>query len=63
MADFSIRDEGSVVLLYPESDAAEAWAEAHISDEALHWAAAVVIEHRYVQDILDGIRADGLVVE
>jgi hypothetical protein len=63
MADFTLRDEGTIMLLFPESEAAEQWAEEHISDEALTWAAAIVVELRYLPDIIDGIQADGLTVE
>jgi hypothetical protein len=63
MADFTVRDEGTVLLLFPETEAAEEWAAEHISDEALTWAAAIVVEPRYIGDIPVGIRADRLTVE
>jgi hypothetical protein len=63
MADFTVRDEGTLFLLFPESEAAEKWAEEQIEDGALTWAAAIVVEPRYLPDILDGIRIDGLTVE
>jgi hypothetical protein len=47
MADFAVRDEGTPFLLFPESEAAEKWAEEHIEDGALTWAAVIVVEPRY----------------
>jgi hypothetical protein len=63
VADFFIRHEGTISLLFPESEAARDWVEAHLPDDALTWASAVCIEHRYVPDILAGIVTDGLTIE
>jgi hypothetical protein len=61
--DFSVRDEGTLFLLYPQSEAAKAWVEEHIPEDATYWGNAVVVEHRYIQDILAGINEDGLIVD
>jgi hypothetical protein len=63
MADFTVRDEETIMLLFPESEAAREWVEEHLPDDCLTWAGAVVIEHRYVPDILAGIVTDGLTIE
>ena len=63
MADFTVRDEGTLFLLFPASEAAETWTEEHIEDGALTWAAAIVVEPRYLPDILGAIRVDGLTLE
>ena len=62
-ADFTIQHEGSIVLLYPNSDAARAWVEEHIPLDALTFGGAIVVEHRYISDIEFGIINDGLSVE
>ncbi|HXZ32197.1 MAG TPA: hypothetical protein VEH30_07945 [Terriglobales bacterium] len=59
--DFALRDEGSIILLQPVTQAAQDWAEMYLAD-ALRFGAAVVIEHRYIDAILDGIREAGLTV-
>jgi hypothetical protein len=60
-ADFSIEDHGSLVLLRVKTDAAKEWANEHLPEDAMHFGGAVVVEPRYVADILDGIANDGLV--
>ena len=62
MADFTITDSGSIMLLKPETDAARAWTDEHIGDEAQWFCRAVVVEPRYMQPIIDGIEGDGLTV-
>jgi hypothetical protein len=58
--DFSVRNHGSVILLYPKTDAAKEWISEHIPEDAQRWGLSVVVEPRYVMDILAGARADGL---
>lgn len=62
--DFSVNNQGTIVLLQPLTDAARAWVEEHIGlDNGFqpYWP-TVVIECRYVRDIIEGIRNDGLAV-
>jgi hypothetical protein len=63
MSDFTFINHGSVTTLKPVSDAAKEWVSENIAADATYWAGAVVIEPRYVADIIDGIHADGLTVE
>lgn len=60
--DFAVRDEGTIVLLTPQSEEARTWVAENLPEEAMTWGAAVVIEHRYADDIITGIEADGLTV-
>jgi hypothetical protein len=63
--DFSVTvDAGSIFLLIPHSESARAWIEQNIGrDNGFQpWWPTVVIEHRYITDIVAGIRAEGLVV-
>jgi hypothetical protein len=55
MADFTIENHGSIVLLYPVTDEGKQWAEEYLPSDAMRWAGAVVVEPRYLADILDGI--------
>jgi len=59
--DYQVRDEGSIVLLWPISAAAVAWCDEHLPEDRITWGGATVIEHRYADDIIEGLGADGLV--
>ena len=60
--DFEVENHGTICLLRPNTTAAKAWVEAKIADDAMWYARAVVVEPRYLPDIVDGIEADGLTV-
>lgn len=60
--DFTVQDEGSIVVVTPVTPAAKTWVAAHIPDDAQRWCGGVVIEQRYAFDVLEGIVNDGLVV-
>ena len=55
-------DGSSLYLLTPVSDAAIAWADQHIDPDALGLGNAIAVEHRFIGDIIGGIRSDGLTV-
>lgn len=62
--DIRVENHGSIFLLHPLTDAASSWVDKHIgSDNGFqpYWP-TVVVEHRYVQDIVAGMQADGFVV-
>lgn len=61
--DFYLQDEGSIAILIPLSDAAEDWVAEHLPEDATRWGNGVVVEHRYVAPIVDGLTADGLSIE
>jgi hypothetical protein len=62
--DFTICDEGSILLLTPHTEPAHDWIHEHIgrSNGYQPWFPTIVIERRYVSDILDGIDSAGLAV-
>jgi transposase len=60
--DFELRDEGSIVILGPVTYDACVWCSHMISQTLEDWDGGIVIERRYVQDILDGIDDNGLTV-
>jgi hypothetical protein len=64
LPDFLVENHGSVFLLKPQNDSAISWVEENIGQDngfQPHWP-NVVIEHRYVADIVAGIQNDGLAV-
>jgi hypothetical protein len=62
IVDFTVQNEGSIFLLHPHTQAAQDWVSEHIPADAQRFGSAVVIEHRYICDIVDGIRALSLEV-
>jgi hypothetical protein len=63
-SDFTIRDEGSILLLTPHTEPARSWIHEHIGPDNGYqpYFPTIVIERRYVYDILDGIDSAGLAV-
>jgi len=62
--DLTVQNEGSIFLLRQHSAAGRDWMNEHIaiSEETQMWGDAVVVEHRYIGDIIAGARSDGLTV-
>jgi hypothetical protein len=61
-ADFELLDEGSIWLLRPMTEAAREWVANSISQDSTEWCGGIVVEPRYIRDILDGIDDEGLTV-
>ena len=62
--DFRLQNEGTISILYADTEAAQEWVDEHIADDAQTWVQnGIVIEHRYVGAIIEGIVNDGLTVE
>lgn len=60
LADGTLIDCGSIVLLKPLTDACREWIAEHLPDDRQEWCGAVVIEPRYVHDICLAAREAGL---
>ena len=58
--DFTVTLEGSLVLIRPETPAAEEWMEDNVDPEATWWVGALVAELRYAGDIVEAMTAAGL---
>jgi len=58
--DFEIVNGGSVFLLIPNTESAEAWVEEHIPADAMTLGKGIAVEHGYIANILRGITEDGL---
>jgi hypothetical protein len=59
--DFFVFNEGTIFLLTPLTDAACTWLDEHLPEDAQWFGNGVVVEHRYIADIVQGIFNDGLV--
>jgi hypothetical protein len=60
--DFLVENHGTIFLLQPLTPAANSWIEENLPADHMTFGGAVVIEHRFVVDIIRGAIADGLVV-
>ena len=63
-ADFELQNHGSIFVLIPQSTSARIWINDHIGRDngyQPHYP-TVIIEHRYIADIVEGIVADALVL-
>lgn len=59
MIHFHIQNEGTVLLLRPLTESAREWVAENISEHQ-EFAGAVVVEHRYISDIMQGIVDEGM---
>ena len=61
-ADFSLNNQGSIVLLEPLSESAKEWVAEHIGADNGYqpYYPTVLVEPRYVEAILEGIKEEGL---
>jgi hypothetical protein len=59
-ADFRVVNHGTLYLLYPNTRRAKEWVEKNLPPDHIRYADASVVEHRFIGDIIDGIRADDL---
>ena len=62
VSDFSVQNEGTIFLLIPHTPSAQRGINENLPSERVTLGNAVAVEHRYICDIIDGIRADGLEV-
>jgi len=63
MTDFIIDTQRSVFAVIPVSDEAKAWIDEHVADDA-HWLGnALVVEHRFIDGLIDGFSGDSLSFE
>jgi hypothetical protein len=60
--DFRCENHGSVFLLYLLTQPAYSWVREHLPEDAQHFGDAIVVEHRYVWNILIAVQDDGLAV-
>ena len=60
--DFEISGSGTVYLLHPLTRAAHTWIAEHLPANAMRLGEAVVVEWRYIGDIVGGAIGDGLQV-
>jgi hypothetical protein len=60
--DFICENHGSIFLLRPASPAANFWVNENLPEDRLTFGDGIVVEHRFIWAILEGIQNDGLAV-
>jgi hypothetical protein len=58
--DILVSNHGSLCLVKAVSTAAARWIREHTDEGAMWWGGALVVEPRYVVDLLEGMAGDGL---
>lgn len=60
--DVLVSGSGTIYLVHGVSEAGKQWMNDHLPADAQHMGQAVAVEHRYIEDIVEGMRNDGLSV-
>ena len=61
--DVRVDNHGSIFIVTPCSPAGSEWVDDNLPTEAQRWGAnGVVVEHRYITPIVEGMLSDGLAV-
>jgi hypothetical protein len=61
--DFLVANHGSILILHALTATAREWVDENLPSDAMTWGRnGIVVEPRYIGDIVEGIRADGLEV-
>jgi hypothetical protein len=60
--DFLVRDEGTIWLFTPLTPAALQFLSEHIQGDAQYFGDSLAVEHRYVSDLIVGLRERDLKV-
>ena len=61
--DFSLADRGSLAIITPLTEQATEWVDEFISDETQWFGGGFVVEHRYVDDIVNRLLELGMEVK
>lgn len=58
--DFSVQNEGSIFILRAHTDECQEWIDSHVgNDQTQTFGSGIVVEHRYIQDIVNGLENEG----
>ena len=60
--DVEISGAGTVFSEYPLTEAAHRWLEVNVGSDAIYMHGALMVEWRYLDEIIDGMLDDGLEV-
>lgn len=60
--DITVQNEGTIFLFHLHSEEAVAWVDENVP-EPLWFGKALAVEHRYAEDLAQGMLDDGLVLQ
>jgi hypothetical protein len=64
VADFTAIDQGSIVMLRPNTDAAREWLDENVESESWQWQGPFLcMDARMAQPLIEGIEAEGFTGE
>ena len=59
--DIHVDGGGTIYMVTPITQLAKEWVEQHLSLEGWQWlGSAFAVEHRFIANLVQGMRADGL---
>lgn len=62
--DFILQRDASLCILYVQTEAAQQWVTDNVTGETTWWGKnGLVVEWRYIDDLIFGIENDGLAVQ
>jgi hypothetical protein len=61
-ADYTVENKGTLLLLRSSNPRAYEWLVTHTDPDAHWFGRALVVEHGYIDDFVDRLRADGFTV-
>jgi len=61
--DIIVTNHGSIFLVDPRNVLATDWLKENVQEGAQHLGKKLAVEHRFIADLVNGMRNDGLVVE
>ncbi len=59
-SDFVVENHGTTFLLQPLTPAANSWIEQNLPEDHMTFGGGIVVEHRYIAEIVRSAIADGL---
>jgi hypothetical protein len=60
VVDAQVENHGTLFLVRPLTEAASDWLDDNVSDDAQYFGGALVVEHRYIAGLVEGMLGDGL---
>jgi hypothetical protein len=58
--DVEVENHGTIFLVRPLTETARDWLDENVSDDAQYFGGALVVEHRYIEDLVEGMLGDDL---
>lgn len=63
LADFTLHDHGSILVLHPNNEAATSWCDRHLPEDTPRWGSDPAIERRPMGEIFEDLDAAGYLIQ